>query len=370
MAAIPAWFYARNRTIFHPAPLETGRAGGPLSVLIPARDEAENIEACVRSVVAAADGVEIEVVVHDDASEDDTAAIVTRIARGDPRIRLVHGVGLPAGWNGKQHACQRLADAATHDTFLWIDADVRLEPHALGRMLAERDRTGADLLSGFPRQVTVTWLERLLLPLIHFVLLGFLSLRAMRRWTGLGFAAGCGQLFLTRRDAYEAAGGHAAIRASRHDGVTLPRAYRRHGMRTDLFDATDVARCRMYDGAAAVWAGLSKNATEGVASLPLLPIVTAMLLLGHVLPLPVAIVASMRGDTASLAMAFVAAFLSIAPRLDAAQRFHQPVDGALLHPFGVVLFLAIQWEALLRGLVGKQVAWRGRGAAESDPAAV
>src|SRR3546814_3618215 len=76
----------------------------------------------------------------------------------------------------------------------------------------------------------------------------------------------CGQLIAVRRAAYERAGGHAAIRSSLHDGLTLPRAFRRCGLRTDLFDATEIASCRMYEGARAVWAGLSKNATEGMST--------------------------------------------------------------------------------------------------------
>ncbi|WP_146444046.1 glycosyltransferase family 2 protein [Botrimarina colliarenosi] len=359
-SAVPAYFYGRNRTVFGRAP--NGLASGALSVLIPARNEAANIEACIAAVLAAGEGVDVEVVALDDASEDDTAAIVERLSLADSRVRFVRGRPLPVGWNGKQHACQQLADAATHETLLWIDADVRLEPHALGRLLAEQTRTGADLLSGFPRQVTVTWLERLLLPLIHFVLLGFLSLRAMRKSLEPSFAAGCGQLFLTRRDAYRQAGGHAAIRASRHDGVTLPRAYRRAGLKTDLFDATDVAHCRMYDSAAGVWNGLAKNATEGVATPALLIPVTALLLLGQVMPLPMACFAWWRDEPLTLGLSLAAIGLSIGPRIDAALRFRQPFEGALAHPIGVLLFLFIQWEALVRDRVGKPVAWRGRGA--------
>ena len=88
----------------------------------------------------------------------------------------------------------------------------------------------------------------------------------MRRSRHPAYGAGCGQLFLARREAYETAGGHAAIRATLHDGVKLPRAFRAAGLRTDLFDATDVASCRMYRNAGEVWRGLAKNATEGLAA--------------------------------------------------------------------------------------------------------
>lgn len=367
MALGPAYLYVRNRSLFRTAsePLADIESK-PISVLIPARNEASNIEACIASVIEAAEGIEVEINVLDDRSEDETARLVRQIASQDARVRLHAGSGPPEGWNGKQHACQRLADVATHETLLWIDADVRLEPRALSRSIAEQQRSGADLLSGFPRQITITPLERLLLPLIQFVLLGFLSLRRMRQSKNPAYAAGCGQFFLTNRDAYRQAGGHAAIRSSRHDGITLPRAYRRAGLKTDLFDATDLAVCRMYDSAAAVWLGLTKNATEGIATLALLPPVTFVLLVGQVLgPVLVALGLAL-GNPPALLLALGATLLSIGPRLDAAVRFRQPIAGALAHPIGIVLFLIIQWEALIREWVGKPVAWRGRGTADNN----
>ncbi|MEQ8847940.1 glycosyltransferase family 2 protein [Botrimarina sp.] len=367
MALVPAYFYFRNRTAFPTAPpAPQGDPEPALSVLIPARDEGANIAGCVGSVLAASAGVRVEVVVYDDASDDDTPAIVQRLATADPRVRLVRGAGPPDGWNGKQHACWRLAEAARHDTLLWIDADVRLEPASLARLVAHRRACGADLLSGFPRQVTVTTLERWLLPLIHFLLLGFLSLRGMRKHCRPSLAAGCGQLFLTDKAAYRLAGGHAAIRSSRHDGVTLPRAYRHAGLRTDLVDATDLASCRMYHSGPAVWNGLTKNATEGFAKPGLLVVVTAMLLAGQTAPWLLTPLACAAGEWGAAWMAGLALALGYAQRLDAALRFRQPLDGAAAHPIAVVLLLVIQWEALLRDLVGKPAEWRGRPAATTS----
>jgi hypothetical protein len=360
-AALPAYFTARNRSQFRVAPSEVLPTVGAVSVLVPARNESANIEDCIASILGAAGGLTIEVVALDDASDDDTAAIVVRLASVDPRVRLVSGKQLPEGWNGKQHACQQLAEAARYDTLLFLDADVRLEQEAIPRLVAAQGRSAAPLVSGFPRQVTGTFAEGLLLPLIHFILLGFLSLRRMRQDTDPAFGAGCGQLFLASKREYFAAGGHASVKGSRHDGVTLPRAFRKAGFATDLFDATDVARCRMYRGAHQVWHGLLKNATEGVAKPALLPPVTLVLALGQVAPLPL-LVASCWGGGWSLAsiLAGLATVASYAPRFDAAERFRQPWLGALLHPVGVLLFLVAQWEALVRSVVGKQVTWKGR----------
>jgi hypothetical protein len=131
---------------------------------------------------------------------------------------------------------------------MFADADVRLSPDALARIAGLLERRGLDLVSGFPQEVTRTLSEALIVPLIHVLLLGYLPIWLARRLQHPAFAAGCGQLIAVGRDAYQRAGGHAAIRGSRHDGLMLPRAFRRAGCATDLFDATDLARCRMYRG--------------------------------------------------------------------------------------------------------------------------
>jgi hypothetical protein len=246
-----------------------------------------------------------------------------------------------------------LAQAAQYDLMVFTDADVRLAPDALARMAGFMDRNPVGLASGFPRQVTETWLEQLLLPLIHFLLLGFLPLFAMRQSPAPALGAGCGQLFIARRAAYDAAGGHSAIRASLHDGLTLPRAFRRAGQMTDLFDATDLASCRMYTSAREVWSGLSKNATEGMAQKGPLIIWTALLLGGQVLPFLLMLLAP-------TTPAMIAVVLVIGFRLLLAARFRQSEVSALLHPFGILALLAVQWAALVRALRGRPATWRGR----------
>nr|WP_207462371.1 glycosyltransferase family 2 protein [Azospirillum sp. SYSU D00513] len=352
MALINLPFYRRPRAT---APEGTG-----VSVLIPARDEEATIAAAVEAALASR-GVELEVVVLDDHSADRTAAIVEAIAARDPRVRLVQAPPLPKGWSGKQHACHVLAGLARHDLLLFQDADVRLAPDAVRRAAGTLLARGADLVSGFPREETGTLAEGLVIPLIHFLLLGFLPMAGMRWTRHPGFAAACGQLILVRREAYARAGGHAAIRASLHDGVTLPRAFRRAGRVTDLFDATDAARCRMYRGWAEVWAGFSKNATEGMATPVALPVWTLLLFGGQVLPWLLLLAAALlpvQGEAVTLAA--LAAGAGIALRLLLALRYRQSLAGALLHPLGVLVMLAIQWTALADSLRGRSSTWRGR----------
>ena len=372
-AAVPAVMVVLNLRRYR-APVAEMQDVARVSVLIPARNEEANIEACLESVLASR-GVEIEVLVLDDASTDRTAEIVREVSLRDARVRLVATRELPVGWNGKQYACWLLAQEASAAVMLFLDADVRLKPDAVMRCVAELRVKEIDLLSGFPRQITAGWMEKLLLPLIHFVLLGFLPMGRMRKTTKVGYAAGCGQFFLADREAYFASGGHAAIRGTRHDGLRLPQAFRRSGYRTDLVDLTELAEVRMYDSAKAVWMGLAKNATEGLAAPVRIVPLTILLLVGQVLPMIALVVwvgvwVSNRVVGATfddprmavwisvlLALAVVASYL---PRMLAVRRFKQPVVSAVLHPVGIVLLLVVQWYALVRQIFGRPVEWRAR----------
>ncbi|HWH72520.1 MAG TPA: hypothetical protein VNT26_24375, partial [Candidatus Sulfotelmatobacter sp.] len=215
------------------------------------------------------------------------------------------------------------------------------------------------LASGVPRQQLGTFSERLLLPLIHFVLLGFLPMHLMRwsRWSAFG--AGCGQLFIARAEAYRQVGGHARIRTSLHDGIQLPRAFRQAGFRTDLFDATHLAVCRMYQSNAEVWRGLGKNATEGLAAPAAIGPMTLLLLGGQVMPLVLLLCAPWL-EIKTVMVTLSAVVLSYLPRLIAARRFRQPLISALLHPVGILALLTIQWLALWRALHHEPAQWKGR----------
>ncbi|HEY1190910.1 MAG TPA: glycosyltransferase family 2 protein [Gemmata sp.] len=367
-AAVPALFYLRNSLLFRapPAlarPSPTRDVGHPLphvSVLIPARNEEHRIAACLRSVLASQD-VELEVIVLDDASTDRTAEIVRAIAAEDPRLRLEHAPPLPNGWSGKQHACFALAKRAQFDTLTFLDADVRLRPDALPRMARFLRESGCDLVSGFPRQETGTLLEKLLIPLINWLLLCWLPLWGMRRVRWSAFGAGCGQWFMTTRAAYEKVGGHSAVKASFHDGLTLPRAYRKAGFWTDVCDATDLATCRMYHSASAVWFGLAKNAREGMAATSQIGFWTVALLCGQVLPAPLCVALLAGGWSYELlGVAFAALCCAQVTRLAVQRRFRTAPIGVLLHPFAVLLLLGVQWYAVLCWLTGKPIGWKGR----------
>ena len=367
-ATVPALLWVWNMLLYREPPsgscAETGTCVLPdsISVLIPARNEERVIGASIASLLASR-GVQIEIVVLDDGSTDRTAEIVRGFAVQDGRVRLRPSPPLPGGWNGKQHACHALAAAARFNILCFLDADVRLAPEALARMSSFLRRSGSDLVSGFPRQETESPLECLLLPLIHFVLLSYLPLAGMRALPGPGFAVGCDQFLMVRRDAYHKTGGHAQIRTTMHDGLLLPQLFRRHGLRTDIADLTHLATCRMYQNSAEVWRGLAKNATEGMAAPARILPFTFLLFCGQILPfllvLSLAFSPSLysEGERMLILVALAASFV---PRLLSVWKYRQSLFSALLHPLGVTVLLALQWYALLRKLAGQQVTWKER----------
>lgn len=361
----------RNLARFQIAPeAKADDDGWSVTVCIPARNEEANLEACVRSVLAAADAdptARTVVMIYDDGSTDATGDILARLIAEDARVVAARTEPLPAGWNGKQHACDAMGRQCDTDWMLFTDADVRFAPDALGRTRAalRRASDGARdlvLLSAFPRERTGTVGESLIVPLIHVVLLSYLPFGRMRTTLDPAASAACGQFILCRRDAWLEVGGHGSIRGSMHDGVRLPRIFRQGGFPTDVFDGTDVAECRMYRGWRETWRGFVKNAYEGLGHPALLIFVTVLHLGGHVAPWIVATL----GITGFLAVPALAwAFLAVAIaaqmilRARLAVRFRQSWVGAALHPIGQAMLVAIQWWSLVLHLTGRR-SWRGR----------
>jgi glycosyltransferase involved in cell wall biosynthesis len=341
-----------------------------VAVCIPARNEAANIEACIRAILDD-DSASRVVVVYDDQSDDDTPAILSRLMASDARVMRAPTRPLPSGWVGKQWACQNLGEFAlglrhggvAPGWILFIDADVRLSRGCLGASIRQANSLNAGLLSTFPRQVTRTLGEALIVPLIHFILLSYLPFVRMRHTRDPASSAACGQYLFVRPDAYAASGGHASFKDSMHDGVKMPRAIRRAGFHSDLFDATRFVSCRMYRGWRATWRGFAKNAYEGLGSPFLLVFLTGLHLWGHILPWLVALLALAwlpfgEWSTAIL-LACGAVVFSLLQRLLLAARFRQSFLSAAMHPIGVLLMTIIQWHSFALHCTGRRN-WRGR----------
>lgn len=246
------------------------------SVLVPARDEAGRLPAALRGIRGQQAA---EILILDDASADETAAVAERAAAADPRVRLLRGAPVPDGWTGKTWACHQLAAAARGELLVFCDADVTLEPGALDALWSGMCAQRADVFSVFPRQRTATLGERLLVPLIDEVLLAFLP-HVLLRLPVPAAATANGQLLAFRRAAYAALGGHAGVAGELAEDLALARRARRAGMRLGLALGGDLVSARMYRGYLESVRGFGKSlrAAHGGSDLVLAAAVTWPLL--------------------------------------------------------------------------------------------
>lgn len=241
----------------------------PISVLIPARNEATVIGQTV-SALLAQPYPQFEVIVLDDHSTDETALVATSVAGNDERFRLISGAALPMGWNGKNWACHQLAQAARYDGLLFTDADVQWRPGALVALAAMQSTTDADFLTVWPTQLTQSWGERLVVPLMSFAVLAYLPVTFAHHSPYPQAAAANGQCMFFQRQAYQACGGHAAVRNRVLEDVFLAQRIKATGLRLRMADGVGLVACRMYDSWQEVLHGYAKNILSGHGSSMLL----------------------------------------------------------------------------------------------------
>jgi chlorobactene glucosyltransferase len=229
-----------------------------VSVLVPARNEERNIEHCIVSLLAQ-DYPDFEVLALDDQSTDRTRAILEVLAAGHARLQVLDGRPLEAGWLGKNWACAQLAAQAAGELLLFTDADTFHQPQALRALVIAMEGEHAGLISGFPRQEVLTWGEKLVVPVLFWVIYCFTPLTLTYRLKLPAFSTAVGQALLFRRTAYEGTGGHQAVRASIVEDLALARRIKALGHRWRMMRITDLISCRMYRGGRQACAGLSKN---------------------------------------------------------------------------------------------------------------
>ena len=342
-----------------------GRLPRPLpliSVLIPARNEERNIAACLESLQRQ-DYPNYEILVLDDSSADATAAIVQRIAADDPRVRLLRGKPLPKGWAGKPFACHQLAAEAGGSWLLFTDADTIHAPNALSSALAYSHRNKLALLSGFPLQHTVSFSQRIAIPLMYFFILSCMPLWWLQGSRKPKPGIAIGQFLFLRAADYHQIGGHEVVKSRVLEDVWLGLEVVRHGKRHGVVDLSQVVSCRMYERVGEVWQGVSRWIYSVSAISPLLValLVLAVLLLfivpfaltaGHFTPvLP-------DYGWSILIAAQVAVILLMRILLD--RRFQYSRLYSLLHPAGVSFWVLCGVHGAIRRVFGGAVRWKQR----------
>lgn len=232
-----------------------------VSVLIPARNEVQRIGRLL-------DGLErqgsehFDVIVLDDHSDDGTGDFVRMWFNRIADLRVVEGQTLPAGWSGKCWACWQAAQTSDAPWLLFLDADTAPQPGLIAALVARAEERHLDLLTLIPFVETATFWERVFIPPFG-ILLQIVFPPARVNDPDSDIAMANGPCILVRRTAYEATGGHAAIRASILEDVDLGRNIKQAGYRIELAAAPDLLHVRLYTRFAEISEGLQKNAWAG-----------------------------------------------------------------------------------------------------------
>jgi chlorobactene glucosyltransferase len=361
-AALP--YLADQRPALASAPRSTGRL---VSLIVPARNESTNIVPLLESLRQSR-YQPLEIIVVDDRSTDDTAALAEAVAAEDDRIRVIRGADPPPGWYGKPWACRQGWQEARGDLLVFTDADTRhgpeVLPHAVGALEADQ----ADLLTLITGQDCVSFWERLVMPQVWLPLgLRFHPRRvnAARRRSDL---IANGQFIMMPREAYLAIGTHEAVRNEVAEDLALAQRVYASGGRVRVWWAIDEIRTRMYTGLAGLIEGWSKNIYLGSrASYPDEPVLRT---LAPALPLlnlvfwlvpPVSALATGGAAWALWAWGFATGFWMLI-----CHGMRIPVRYGLLYPLGAATTAGIVLRSILRG--GRRVEWRSR--VYRDPSAV
>lgn len=328
-----------------------------VTVLVPARDEADGIVECVMALLAQ-DHEAVEIIVLDDESTDSTADLVRAI--DDPRVRVVAGAPLPDGWTGKNWACHQLSQIASGEVLCFVDADTVLAPTAVRAALEVIE--GGDLVTALPAAEYRTAAQTLLLPMVNHALIAMFPVWLMHSRRFPRVVLGLGPFIMVTREAYVAAGGHAASAGKIADDVELCRAVKATGGTVRLANGVDVVRTRWYRTVHEIWRGFAKNAF-GALDGNLAIAATTVLILVPLMSAPFIRLTHglLVGSVSTEELLQVLLFLTARAMTSAAGR--DPLVAVPLHVVTVLFWGAtLAWSVMLT-LGDRTVDWRDRAVA-------
>jgi len=315
-----------------PKPVDT-----PLvSILIPARNEEENIKACLNGLLNQ-EYPNLEIIVLDDLSSDRTSEIVEEYAQKNNRVSLLRGIPTPPGWTGKNWACHQSSKNARGEFFIFTDADNTHNKMAVANTVGWMQSLQLGLFSSFPQQITKTISEKLVIPVIDMMVYSYLPLWLTYYSKFSSLSAANGQWIAFTKESYNKIGGHEIVRSEIVEDVKLARRAKKLGMKILTASGKNAVSGRMYRSWREVWQGFSKN-LFGLVEYKTIPffLILCFMIIAFVLPYFLAFI-----DT-HIILAVIGIILNILIRLILSLKYNHPLlTSIILHPLSIIITVTI-----------------------------
>ena len=342
LLTIAAVNYVQIRT-----PMRTSELLESVGVVVPLRNEANNIEGLVATL--AAQSGDIHFYLLDDNSEDSTYELLQKFTMNDSRFTVIKGAPLADSWIGKTWALQQLFDASSEEVLVSIDADVRLSNDAINKAVTALRDARLDFVSPYPRQIARSFSERLIQPLLQWSWLTTVPLRYAESSSQKSMAVANGQFFVVRRSALRSIDGYSSVRNSVIDDVFLARELISNGSFGTVINGSDIAETRMYSSWNEIEAGYGKSLNKAFGSIFGAVFVIAFLFVTSIAPLILSLLGNPYGWIGLAAI--------IGTRVLSAIKSRGRALDSVLHPLSIIaLIYLIIYSYMMRGTVQ----WKGR----------
>lgn len=331
--------------------VQNSQVSGNISICIPARNEEKNIGILLQNLLNIDQENILEILVLDDASTDSTKDIIYSFSDIYPKIKYIEGKELPSNWLGKNWACHQLASYAKGDFICFLDADVSVSDH-LFSSCKERFKDNISLLSLFPEQEMKTIGERVIVPLMHFLLLNLLPLRLVKNSINPSFSAANGQCMFFKRSIYLQYQFHQLVKSNVLDDVTIMKIIKQNGLKGEVLLGNNLIFCRMYHSLKEGVNGFSKNIFNGfgnnILGFSLYFLLVCMLWIPFFL------------YWKSSFVSIIAIIMIVLSRVLISLMSNQNVYlNLILHPIQIVFYQYIAFRSVI-GFYNNSTTWKGR----------
>ena len=332
-----------------------------VSVLIPARNEEDNISQCVESLFKQ-DYPRYEVIVLNDHSTDRTGVILSELQNKFPELKIINGAELPEGWIGKSFACHQLTQSAKGDWLLFTDADTIHNSNSIRTGIETALVRNADLLSVVPYQITMTLSEKLVIPILHFVTFSLLPFYFLEKRGFKQFTIAVGQYMLFKKSSLEKIGGYESVKNAMVEDVSMGKLIKKNNMQLIVLNGIEMVSCRMYRNFSQVWEGFSKNIFAGLGfSFVTMLCIVIFYFIFFVLPFYwVTYFLITQGFSLLSLICLAQISINYFIRFTLSFKYKLSFTSSIVHPFGILTVILITLNSWRLVAFTKGPSWKGR----------